>query len=807
MKTKSILTFVFSVVMGVCAGGAATRAEPVAPSIDIKAKPFPMKDVRVLDGPFKTAMEKNKEYLLKLDADRMLWPYHDRAGMKTTGERYGGWEARDCVGHVSGHYLSACSLMYASTGDERLKKRVDHMVAEIAKAQAQHGNGYAGPVRPEVWTQVFDNKFGRPSGFGLAGGYVPWYVLHKTFAGLIDAYGHAGNKQALDVAVKMGRWAKKGLDNLDDARFQAMLACEWGGMGDSLAKLYTLSGDKDCLTLARRFDQKSILDPLAEKKDNLSGLHINTQMPKIIGSARLYEIEGKDRDRTITRQFWDLNMNTQMFAPGGFGVRERYRKSGSEKRNLAWNAAETCCTYNMLKLARRMFSWDLDPKYMDYYERGLYNHILGSQEPETGGVTYFYSLKPGHFKVYSTPFDSMWCCVGTGIENHSKYGDTIYFHGDDTLFVNLFIPSKLNWEGKGVKVIQETKFPENDTTTLTIATKKPQAFALSVRVPYWTHKGAQITVNGERQNVAMQPGTYASVRRTWQDGDVVKVTLPMNLRLYRARDDKNLVVVMYGPLVLAGELGREGMPESSCIASGDTYGMTLPPPVPMLVFEDDDPSTWLRPVEGRPLTWRTDGAGKPQDVTLSPLGLLHNQRYNVYWNSMTPEQWKAKFDLTLKPATVSADKLKPGIAYNFYQAGGQMPDFSKIKPDRTGILPQIDPEPQEITSGKDKDHYAMLFTGYLKVTEPGEYIFGLNSDDGSRLWIDDHVVLDNDSIQLWAYKPEFRHGMPVKLEAGYYPIKIGYFEIHYNETLELVWRTKDTKDGWKQVPKEVLFHY
>jgi DUF1680 family protein len=499
MRTILTLTVVLA-----AAWGNDLFSDEVEPAVSIKARPFPLNQVRLLDSQFKRAMEINKEYLLQLDPDRMLWPYHDRAGLPTKGERYGGWAKKDCVGHESGHYLSACSLMYASTGDEEMKRRADYMVSELAKVQEKHGDGYTGPMRTEVWTNTFSGDF-EVGTWGLGGGYVPWYVLHKTYAGLIDAYVYADNKQALEVAGKLADWAKKGLDNLDDEQFQNMLRCECGGMNESLANLYALTGNKDCLALARRFDHKVIIDPLAEKRDEMEGLHVNTQIPKIIGAARLYEMTGQERDATIARFFWDRVVNTRSFAPGGVDLRERFCAPGAEAPHLAWNSCESCCVYNMLKLTRHLFGWQPDAAYMDYYERALYNHILGSQDPDSGGFTYFYSLRPGHFKIYSSPFDSMWCCVGSGIENHSKYADTIYFHNDNTLWVNLFIPSELDWQQKNVSVRQETKFPEEDTTTITVSTKQPQKFPVNIRVPYWVEQDVEVTINGKKETMRAEP--------------------------------------------------------------------------------------------------------------------------------------------------------------------------------------------------------------------------------------------------------------------------------------------------------------
>jgi len=632
MKTTRVLTLAGAIFWLGCP--LLLAADP--PSV-VKARPFPLNRVSLLDSPFKKAMEVNKAYLLRLDADRMLWPFHDRAGLPTKGKRYGGWEQRDCVGQTSGHYLSACALMYASTGDKEIKKRVDYMVSELAGVQEKHGDGYAGAMRTEVWKKTFSGTI-EVHQWGLGGGYVPWYVLHKTYAGLIDAYVHAGNKQALEVAVKFAAWAKKGTDNLDEKQFQKMLRCEFGGMNEALANLYALTGNKDCLALARRFDHKVITDPLAAKKDQLEGKHVNTQIPKIIGAARLYELAGQERHATIARYFWDRAVNTRSFAPGGVDLRERFCAPETEAPHLAWNSCETCCAYNMLKISRHLFGWKPDATYMDYYERLLYNHVLGSQDPDSGGLTYFYSLKPGHFKIYSTPFDSMWCCVGTGMENHSKYGETIYFHDDDTLWVNLFIPSELDWIKKDVEIRQETKFPEEDTTTITVSTKQPKEFSVNVRVPYWVEQDVEVTINGEKQAVEARPRSYLTLSRAWKDGDKIQVKLPTGLHLYRARDDKTLAVIMYGPLVLAGELGREGMPENDCCPNNGSHAGDKTPPVPVLAVASGDPSTWIERVEGEPLNFRTKGVGKPEDVSLIPLADLHHQRYTVYWKTTSTEQ-------------------------------------------------------------------------------------------------------------------------------------------------------------------------
>jgi DUF1680 family protein len=625
--------------IGVIATPLAGAAEPA--EIVRVAQPFPLDQVTLLsDGPFFKASQINLKYLRELDADRMLWPFHERAGLPVKGERYGGWEQKDVVGSMTGHYLSALSLQSASARNENkeLKGRVDYMVAEIAKAQAKHGNGYAGPVRTEVWDETFSGEF-RVHKWGLAGGYVPWYVLHKTFAGLLDAFELTGNEQALEVACKFADWAKAGTDKLSDAQFQKMLQCEYGGMGDAMARLYAATGNRDYLALAKRFDHQGIFAPLAAQRDELAGKHVNTQMPKIIGAARLYELTGEERYATIARYFWDTVVSTRSFAPGGVDFHEHFKGAGEEAKHLNWDSTETCVTHNMLKLTRQLFGWKPEARYMDYYERALYNHILGSQDPESGGVCYFYSLRPGHFKTYSMPFDSMWCCVGTGIENHSKYGDTIFYHDDDSLWVNLFIPSKLNWKEKGATITQETNFPQEDSTTLTIDPGKEQELSIKIRIPYWATKGVEVKINGKREQFATTPQSYLTITRVWKGLSKIEVRFPMSLHLYRARDDEKLGVIMYGPLVLAGELGKKGMPEKLTSANNKQYSGEPVPPVPVLVTDGKDPASWMVRTDPKTLRFKTQKVGQPGDVTLVPLHQLHHQRYTVYWKLLTQSEW------------------------------------------------------------------------------------------------------------------------------------------------------------------------
>ncbi|MDQ2799969.1 MAG: glycoside hydrolase family 127 protein, partial [Armatimonadota bacterium] len=539
------------------------------------------------------------------------------------------------------HYLSALSLAYQATGEAQIKTRINYIVGELAQCQEKNGNGYVSAI-PGGKAMFADVAAGK--GDGVHRGWVPWYTMHKLFAGLRDAYVDTGNAQAKDVLVKLSDWAVATTANLSDDQWQIMLDQEHGGMNEVLADVYALTGDPKYLALSRKFYQKAVLDPLTQREDKLAGLHGNTQVPKLIGLARLYELTGDPKDRTAASFFWDRVVQTRTYAIGGNTDGEHFDAPGALSHHLSPVTAETCNTYNMLKLTRHLFQWTPTAQYADFYERALYNHILASQDPKRGMMTYYVSLKPGHFKTYSSPTDSFWCCVGTGMENHVKYGDSIYFHDADSLYVNLFIPSVLSWRAKGLTVRQETRFPESDTTHLTLSCAQPVKAALRVRYPSWAH-GMTVAVNGHPQAVANKPGSYVSLARTWKTGDRIDIKLPMNLHTEPMPDDPTKVAVLFGPLVLAGQLGSDGLAPPIPYTTGDqgAYFRVPDPPVPVLVTSADKPLTAaIHPVAGQTLTFRTAGLGKPNDVTLKPFYSTYFGRYTVYWDTFTPDAWHAR---------------------------------------------------------------------------------------------------------------------------------------------------------------------
>jgi lipoate synthase/lipoate-protein ligase B len=514
-------------------------------------EPFDLKQVRLLDSPFKTAMELDRKYLHDLDSDRLLHMFRVTAGIPSSAEQLGGWEKRELRGHTMGHYLTACALMYSSTGDQKLKAKADGIVAELAKCQKAFGNGYLSAFPEEGIKRVI---------YRTGGWWAPWYTLHKIYAGLIDMYTHCGNEQALKIAVGMADWAKSHLDNLNDEQIQHMLEFEFGGMNEVFCNLYAVTKNPDHLALARQFDHDLLFEPLAHFQDKLTGLHANTQVPKIVGAAREFELTGEPYYYNIATFFWDQVANARSYCTGGTSHHEHWRTEPYKlAEELSPTTQESCVTYNMLKLTRLLFCWHPEAGYADFYERALFNSILSTQDLKTGMMMYFVPLASGYWKIFNTPNDSFWCCTGTGIENHAKYGDSIYFHDDNGVYINLLIASELHWPDKGARIRQETSFPEQEGTVLTIKVQKPVELSLWIRVPYWATKGMTLRLNGHEKETKAQPGTYITRTRVWKDGDRVEIDMPMSLHLHRMPDDPTLAAIMYGPLVLAGELGTDGL--------------------------------------------------------------------------------------------------------------------------------------------------------------------------------------------------------------------------------------------------------
>lgn len=526
--------------------------------IELKATPFDPADTHLLEGSvFKHAMDKNAEWLLSLEPDRLLHRFRLNANLEPKAEIYAGWETLGVSGHSLGHYLSACAMMYATTGNKEFKARVDYIVDELAECQKARKTGYVGAIPDEdrIWKEVSEGNI-RYDGFGLNGGWVPWYALHKVWAGLIDSYKLTGSKQALEVVTKMSDWAVNMLSGLSEEQFQQMLACEFGGMNESFAEMYAITGNEAYLELAKKFYHKRILDPLKEGKDQLSGEHSNTQVPKIIGTARLYELTNDTDYQKISTFYWDRIVNHHTYLNGGNSNHEHLGAPDVLNDRLSINTSETCNTYNMLKLTQHLFSWSGDASYFNFYERALYNHILASQNPDDGMVCYFVPLESGSEKVFSTPFDAFWCCVGTGFENHTKYAENVFFKANDGgLFVNLFIPTALQWKQKGINIRMETKFPEEEAVKIKFEGKK-QRFPLHIRYPKWT-KDISVEVDGVSKQVEGEPGEYFTLNEEWGTGVELIFKMPMSIYTESMPDNANRIGVFYGPVLLSASLGKE----------------------------------------------------------------------------------------------------------------------------------------------------------------------------------------------------------------------------------------------------------
>jgi hypothetical protein len=638
----------------------ARAQRPVRDRVQLPAHAFRLEDVRLLDGPFKNAMTRDAEYLLRLEPDRLLSGFRKEAGLAPKAAVYGGWESMTIAGHSLGHYLSACAFMFASTGDTRFRERVNYIIAELETCQHANGNGYVAaiPNGKKIFQEVSTGNI-RVQPFDLNGGWVPWYTLHKLFAGLLDVHEHFHNPKALTIAVKLADWADVTLSKLTEEQFQRMLDCEHGGMNEVLAELYARTGNEKYLRLSKRFHHKRVLEPLALREDRLQGLHANTQIPKLIGLARRYELTADAGDRTAAEFFWERVVRHHSYVNGGNSDGERFGPPDKLNNRLSENMSETCNTYNMLKLTRHLFEWHAAAEYADYYERALYNHILASQNPDDGMVCYYVPLKAGSHKVYSKPFDDFWCCVGTGMENHAKYGEAIYFHDSDGVWVNLFIPSELNWRDKGFLLRQETLYPEADKVNFAVTTKRPVNLALRLRYPAWAKDGVTVTVNGRPQTTDAKPGSFIEIKRTWKTGDRVELTIPMSLRLETMPDNPARVAILYGPTVLAGELEPEEQPG----------GVNL---IPALVNEAAGISNWIEPATRTsastgPLAFQTTGAGRPGDVTLYPFYRMHNKRYAVYWDLLNDRQWlervtnyKHELESARRLESLTVDFVQPG---------------------------------------------------------------------------------------------------------------------------------------------------
>lgn len=683
-------------VFALCHQAPAEATDPGVKRFEealIRARPLDLACVRLTGGPLKQAQDITARYLLELEPDRMMAGYRLRAGLEPKANGYDGWDAvdgRQLTGHIAGHYLSAVSLMCAATGDMRFKERADYLVKEMKEVQDKHGDGYLGALqgnrpgaqrgpygdtRPEdlldgkeLFHRLSQGEI-RSSGFDLNGMWSPWYTLHKTYAGLRDAYRYAGNKTALEVEIRFAEWAERILSPLNDEQIQRMLNTEFGGMNEIMIDLYGDTGDRRWLDLSYKFEHHSFIQPLEHHIDNLNGKHGNTQVPKLIGSADRFAFTGRAGDILAAGFFWDRVVQHHSFATGGHGKDEYFHEPDKLSTVKDGRTAETCNVYNMLKLARRLFALEPDAHYADFHERALFNHILASIDPNDGRTCYMVPVGQAVQHEYADMFHSFTCCVGTGMESHALHGDGIYYEAGDKLWVNLYAPSTADWSAAGVKLTVDTDFPKGESATIKLAVQSPREFTLALRKPYWAGDGFTVRVNGESVpadvidplrdvpesgrpvgfrrgsgggQTPQGPSSYVELKRTWKTGDTIELSLPKTLYLEPTPDNPRVAAIMWGPLVLAGDIG----PERQGRGRGADEGA---PTVPVFVAAEKNVSEWLQPVEGRPGEFRSSGVGRDnrgadrqQEATLVPFYRLHNRLYTIYWDLFTQSEWEQK---------------------------------------------------------------------------------------------------------------------------------------------------------------------
>jgi DUF1680 family protein len=602
---------------------------------------FPLSAVQLLESPFKHAQDVDARYILSLDADRLLAPFLKDAGLKPLKENYGNWESDGLDGHTAGHYITAVAQMYAATGDKVFDDKLRYVLGWLQKCQQANGNGYVGgvPGGKELWPEIAKGNVAI-----IWKRWVPWYNLHKTYSGLVDAWLLTGNQQARQVLMKLGEWCMQLTANLTDAQMQQMLDSEHGGMNEAFANMAEITGDKRYLALADRFSHRAILNPLLAHQDSLTGLHANTQIPKVVGFMRYATVAKKAAWADASDFFWNTVVKNRSISIGGNSVREHFNPVQDFSPMLdSREGPETCNSYNMLKLTRQLFLTAPGANYMDYYERTVYNHILSSQHPE-GGFVYFTPIHPQHYRVYSTSQQSFWCCVGSGIENHGKYGELIYAHDAANLYINLFIPSELHWKEKGIRVVQTTRFPQSETTTLKLQMAGSQKLGIKIRKPLWVAEGFRVLVNGTVQRVTAGDNSYVTINRVWKNGDVITIHLPMRTTVEHLPDQSKWISFVHGPIVLAAVTDTSRL--QGLKANGSRWGHIAGGPLfpadeaPLLVLDDKNKLDGIKTLDKTALSFSISSLvyqEKFKQLKLVPFYQVHDARYMLYWPYTTKE--------------------------------------------------------------------------------------------------------------------------------------------------------------------------
>lgn len=595
-------------------------AAEVTPAISPQIKAFPLTAVRLSPGLWLDQEKRDGDYLLSLEPDRLLHCFRLTAGLPAPGEPYGSWEKAngELRGHFSGgHYLTALALMYSATGDDRFKQRGTLMVSELAKCQAQ--SGYLSAFPESFFDRV---EAGKPV-------WAPYYTVHKIFAGLLAQYELCGNREALATAEKLALYFEGRNGKLSDEQIAIVYHNEAGGFVESLWDLYGLTGNGRIKAFAKRFEKTAFIQPLMRCEDHLAGLHGNTHIPLVLGAVRRYEFTGAKPYLGLSEYFWDRVVLERGWATGGTtGPGEFWGEAGKLSGIMALRTHETCKTYNLLRLSRKLFMHTGNARYAEYFQHAHLNGILGTQGPEPGQFQYYSPMETGYHRWFGFPDRSMWCCYGSGIENFAKAADSIFFHSVDTLYINQFIPSVLDWKEKGLRLAIETSYPEEESVNLVVKAGNGRA-TLKILHPSWAGKGVALRVNGADLPIQTESG-FILVERTWKAGDVVSVRFPMSLRTIPLQDDPHQVAIAYGPVILAGIVEKPPKPvfqtESAAAPQPDAEKKKR-----AYYFLAGSPAdlSWLKPVPDKPLHFRTEG--QPVNIDFQPYNSVVSERYGIYW--------------------------------------------------------------------------------------------------------------------------------------------------------------------------------
>jgi uncharacterized protein len=757
MGSEKFATYLFIKIalVGLCM--VYSKSNPVAAQTQLYSNSFPLGDVVIKDQRFAHARDLNIQTLLQYDVDRLLAGYRKEAGLPAKAVIYPNWDGLD--GHVAGHYLSALAMNYAATGNTACRDRMLYMLTELKACQDAHnihhtdwGKGYVGavPESQKIWSALLKADLS-----ALRNAWVPWYNVHKMYAGLRDAWLYAGNETAKTLFLNFCAWGINVISTLNEEQMQSMLDIEHGGMNEIFADAYQMTGDEKYLQAAKRFSHRMLLDAMAQRKDNLDNKHANTQVPKAIGFQRIAELTHDKTYITAGQFFWETVTQNRTLAFGGNSRREFFPSITSSTDFITEvEGPESCNSYNMLRLSADLFRVSTDARYMDYYERTIYNHILSTQHPEHGGYVYFTPVRPRHYRVYSAPNKGMWCCVGSGMENHGRYNELIYTHQQDSLYVNLFMASVLQWKAKGLVVEQQTRFPEEEKTRLLIKEGNSR-FTMMIRYPSWVAKAAlKIKVNGQPVAYQTNPSSYIAVQRIWKKGDLIEIQLPMQNHIEQMPNVANYVAVLHGPVVLAARAGTEEM--KGLIADDSRWGhiasgKRLPVnEAPVLIA--DNPSAILKslqPLKGKPLhfTFSNLKMGNTAPVELEPFYQLHDARYMLYWMTLTEAAYQSYVDSLAKMETARLALQKRTV--DVVIVGEQQPEADHlIQQKNTATGNRSDEFWREVRNGGTLS-YTLTTNQALSLSLRIRYWGAERGNRKFDIYIDDQLLLTENLTDKW----------------------------------------------------------